>query len=173
MEVRGILKGLLGIAMICCFLSQMWDLFDQFLNELKTVAVSFEEKKVVEFPSFAFCDNTAFKNRIGVIASATLYNATAYNVEVTMKNAINFTIQSVSTTDNGYCTLYESNGELPVNKMIGNLKQILVNYKIQNFHPITFQNSCCLQIDLLMCSCLDVAPNCLLSPKASYNLNLP
>ena len=42
MEVRVVLKGLLGIIMIACFLYQMGDLFNQYLDEKKTVAVSFE-----------------------------------------------------------------------------------------------------------------------------------
>ena len=60
MEVRVIVKGLLGIIMIACFLYQMRDLFNQFLDEKKTVAVAFEEHDGVEFPNFAFCDSKAF-----------------------------------------------------------------------------------------------------------------
>ena len=129
MEVRGLLKGLVGIIMIGCFLSQMWDLFDQYLSELKTVAVSFEDKKEIEFPSFAFCDSTAFKRRIGVTANTTLYNATAFKVEeVSIVNDLlpwapdltdTFTVNSFPTTDNGYCTLYEFHGEHQVSTVVG------------------------------------------------------
>ena len=114
MEVRVLLKGLVVITMIGCLLFQMWELFDQYLSEMKTVAVSFEEENAIEFPSFAFCDSTAFTKRIGVTANATLYNATAFSVEVDLsivRNSVssyltdNYTVQSVPTTDNGYCTI--------------------------------------------------------------------
>ena len=132
MEVRGLLKGLVGIIMIGCFLSQMWDLFDQYLSELKTVAVSFREKKAIEFPSIAFCDSTAFRKRIGVTANTTLYNATAFKVEdVSIINGLlpwgydmtdTFKVHSFPTTDNGYCTLYEFHGEHPINEVVGKWK---------------------------------------------------
>ena len=131
MEVRVLLKGLVVITMIGCLLFQMWELFDQYLSEMKTVAVSFEEKNPIEFPSFAFCDSTAFTKRIGVTANATLYNATAFNVEVDVsivRSSVssyltdNYTVQSVPTTDNGYCTLYELYGEYPVNTLFGKVK---------------------------------------------------
>ena len=131
MEVRGLLKGLVGIIMIGCFLSQMWDLFDQYLSELKTVAVSFREKKAIEFPSIAFRDSTAFRKRIGVTANKSLYNDTAFNAEdVSIVNDPNspgdlrdtFTVQSFPTTDNGNCTLYEFHGEYHVNIVVGKFK---------------------------------------------------
>ena len=129
MEVRGILKGLVGIIMIGCFLYQMWDLFDQFLGELRTVAVSFEKKNAVEFPSFAFCDSTAFTENIGIIANFTLYNSSTFNVEgeVSMVNSLihdltgTYTVQYFPTTCNGYCKLYEFHGEHRVGTIIGKL----------------------------------------------------
>ena len=131
MEVRGLLKGLVGIIMIACFLYQMKDLFDQYLNDLKTVAVSFRENNTVEIPSFAFCDSTAFRKRIGVTANKSLYNDTAFNTDdVSIVNDPNspgelrdtFTVQSFPTTDNGNCTLYEFHGEYHVNIVVGKFK---------------------------------------------------
>ena len=49
-----VLKAFVGVIMIVCFLVQMWELFGQFNSELKTVAVSFKEENMIEFPSFAF-----------------------------------------------------------------------------------------------------------------------
>ena len=72
-----------------------------------------------------------FTNRIGVTANATLYNATAFNVEVDVsivRSSVssyltdNYTVQSVPTTDNGYCTIYELYGEYPVNTLFGKVK---------------------------------------------------
>ena len=130
--MRGPLKVLVGVIMVVCFLYQMWDLFNQYLSELKTVAVSFEENKAIELPSFAFCDSTAFRKRIGVTANTTLYNATAFKVEdVSIMNELlpwaynmtdTFTVHSFPTTDNGYCTLYEFHGEHPINEVVGKLK---------------------------------------------------
>ena len=139
MEVRSLLKGLVGIIMIACFLLQMKDLFDQYLNDLKTVAVSFKEKNTVEFPSFAFCDSTAFRKRIGVTANYTLYNDTAFNAEdVSIVNdqyspgnlTDSFTVQFFPTTDNGYCTLYEFYGEYQFDTVIGECKISVEHLKL-------------------------------------------
>ena len=125
MEVRSILKGLVGVIMIFCFFYQMWDLFGEFLSGLKTVAVSFEEKLSMEFPSFAFCDSAAFTKKIGITANATLYNSSTFNIEVhaslryTNDLEDTYTIQSVPTTFNGYCKLYEFIGEHKVSTVIG------------------------------------------------------
>ena len=129
MDVRGSLKGLLGIIMICLFIWQMWELFDQYISEMKTVAVSFREEREMEFPSFAFCDSTAFKKRIGVVANVTLYNLTAINVEVeaSMWLTSRFVTENIKnlsfpTIDNGYCTLFELHGKFQVNAVICELK---------------------------------------------------
>ena len=125
MEVRSILKGLVGVIMIVCFFYQMWDLFGEFLSGLKTVAVSFEEKLSIEFPSFAFCDSAAFKKKIGITSNATLYNSSTFNVEVeasipyTNDLEGTYTIQYVPTTFNGICKLYEFIGEHKVSTVIG------------------------------------------------------
>ena len=98
----------------------MWELFDQFLSELKTVTVSFKEEKALQFPSFAFCDKYGFKEKIGITSNATLYNASTYHFEEELRldmvdNAFNLTgtyvVESFPTTSNGYCTLYEFRGK--------------------------------------------------------------
>ena len=129
MEVRVILKGLVGIIMIGCFLYQMWDLFDQFLGELRTVAVSFEKKNSVEFPSFAFCDSTAFTKKIGITSNTTLYNSSTFyvdvDVEFSLENGLikdlsgSYTVQYLPTTFNGYCKFYEFTGENQVSTLVG------------------------------------------------------
>ena len=108
----------------------MWELFDQFISELKTVAVSFKEENPIEFPSFAFCDSTAFTEKLGIISNATLYNATAFNVEEGISLAIilengtvvnltdTYTVESFPTTFNGYCTLYEFHGKRQVDNLL-------------------------------------------------------
>ena len=110
--------------MMGMLLSQMWDLFHQYLSELKTVAVSYKVENAVEFPSFAFCDSTAFTKRIGVIANATQYNDSALNVEVEVSvyppTGDNLTVQTFPTTDNGYCTNYDLYGEYPLNTFLSN-----------------------------------------------------
>ena len=140
MEVRGILKGLVGIIMIGCFFYQMWPLFEEFLSELKTVTVSYKEKYAVEFPNFAFCDSTAFTENIGIIANFTLYNSSTFNVddEVSMVNSQfslenglikdltgTYTVQYFPTTCNGYCKLYEFHGEHRVGTIIGKLYEAI------------------------------------------------
>ena len=117
------MKGFLGIIMICLFIWQMWELFDQYLSGMKTVAVSFREELEMEFPSFAFCDSSAFKKRIGVIANATLYNSTAIHVEVESTMWSGFTTENITsysfpTIYNGYCTLFEFYGIYPVTAVI-------------------------------------------------------
>ena len=127
MNVRDMLKGFLGFVMIGLFLYQMWDLFNEFLNELKTVAISFEDEDWVEFPSFVFCDSRAFARRIGITSNTTLYNDTTYNVEEEVSlnfHPINtktntYSVQSFPTTFNGYCTLFEFDGKHEVSTMLG------------------------------------------------------
>ena len=112
--------------MIVCFLLQMWELFDQFISELKTVAVSFEEENEIEFPSFAFCDSTAFTEKIGITSNTTLYNATAFNVkkEISLGRGLigdltdTYTVESFPTMYNGYCTLYEFPGKHQVGEIL-------------------------------------------------------
>ena len=126
MEVQYVLKGLVMVIMIVCFLLQMWELFDQFISELKTVAVSFEEENEIEFPSFAFCDSTAFTEKIGITSNTTLYNATAFNVkkEISLGRGLigdltdTYTVESFPTTFNGYCTLYEFHGKRQVDNLL-------------------------------------------------------
>ena len=127
MEVQCILKGLVMVIMIFCFLLQTWELFDQFISELKTVAVSFKEENPIEFPSFAFCDSTAFTEKLGIISNATLYNATAFNVEEEISLGVGLTqhdltdtysVESFPTAYNGYCTLYEFHGKRQVNDLL-------------------------------------------------------
>ena len=111
--------------MIGCFLYQMWDLFGQFMSELKTVAVYFEEKTTIEFPSFAFCDSRGFTKKIGITSNATLYNSSTFNVEVEASTPYTndlegtYTIQYVPTTFNGICKLYEFIGGYGVNSLLG------------------------------------------------------
>ena len=116
MEVRVVLKGLLGITMIACFLYQMGDLFNQYLDEKKTVAVSFEEHYEVEFPSFAFCDSKAFSEKIRFTSNISLYNASTFYVDVNISTFLNnmantCTIQYFPTLFNGYCKLFEFSGK--------------------------------------------------------------
>ena len=114
MEVHIILKGLLGIIMIACFLYQMGDLFNQYRDEKKTVAVSFEEHHGLEFPSFAFCDSKAFTEKIRFTSNVSLYNASTFYVDVNISNLfhnVTSTIQYFPTVFNGYCKLFEFSGE--------------------------------------------------------------
>ena len=96
----------------------MWELFDQFLSELKTVTVSFKEEKALQFPSFAFCDKFGFKEKIGITSNATLYNASTYHFEDELSLDMvdgnltgTYVVETFPTTSNGYCTLYEFHGK--------------------------------------------------------------
>ena len=66
--------------MVGGFLVQMWEIFIQFHNELKTIAVSFEEKAALEFPSIAICDSRAFTELSTMTANAMRYNSTTFSV---------------------------------------------------------------------------------------------
>ena len=105
--------------MFVFFLLQMWEQFDKFLKNRKTVALSFEERDTHKFPTFAFCDSRAYNTKIMFASTAALYNKTTFDVESEVDlNAIcesdydcrkptNVTMQMVPTTYNGYCKLYE------------------------------------------------------------------
>ena len=137
MESQTILKCLVGVILIGCFLCQMRELFDQFISEMKTVAVSFEKENALEFPSFAFCDSTAFTEKIGITSNATLYNASTFNFEeeisfsmflgngLTDEMMDSYNVESFPTIHNGYCTLYEFHGKHQVSGILGIRKETL------------------------------------------------
>ena len=100
----------------------MWEQFDKFLKDQKTVASSFEERKAQKFPTFAFCDSRGYNTKIFVAGTAERYNETTFDVE----NEVDLYEMCVSDTDctnpsnwsdasdhmvptgyNGYCKLYE------------------------------------------------------------------
>ena len=100
----------------------MWEQFDKFLKDQKTVASSFEERKAQKFPTFAFCDSRGYNTKIFVAGTAERYNETTFDVE----NEVDLQEICVSDTDcihpsnwsdasdhmvptgyNGYCKLYE------------------------------------------------------------------
>ena len=132
MEMGKFLRFIIVLIMVVGFLAQMWELFGQFLSGLKTVAVSFEEKKTMEFPSFAFCDSRALKSRMSFSANAAQFNATTFNLEEEIKlitignsdSAIDewentYKSKLVPTMFNGYCKLYEFNREFQFNSIVG------------------------------------------------------
>ena len=123
---------ILGLIMVCGFLAQMWNLFDQFVNEQKTVAISYEEKSELEFPSFAFCDKRAYTKTTPKIANELRYNATTHNLENKITifgigmisdeqyNKIDdwqnsYEAQYLPTIYNGYCMLFEFHRDYPIN----------------------------------------------------------
>ena len=133
MESQNILKCLVGVILIGCFLCQMRELFDQFISEMKTVAVSFEMENTLEFPSFAFCDSTAFTEKIGITSNATLYNASTFNFEeeisfhlTSLRNGLtdnltdSYEVESFPIGYNGYCTLYKFHGKHQVSGYLSN-----------------------------------------------------
>ena len=118
--------------MVGGFLAQMWNLFDQFVSGLMTVAISYEDKSAVEFPSFAFCDSRAFTETSVKTANAARYNATTISLEnevkltgigMTNKNGFSrlddwqntYTAEHVPTIFNGNCMLFEFNRNYPIN----------------------------------------------------------
>ena len=128
MKVRNILSFILGAIMFAGFLAQMWDLFNHFLSGMKTLAITYKEEDTIEFPSFAICDSRAFKAKTLYAANATQYNATTYNLEalVSFSNLyesedwkISYTVELVPTIYNGYCMLYEFNGNYPPKANLG------------------------------------------------------
>ena len=116
-----VLKVFLGLVMIGCFFAQMWELFGQFISELKTVAISFKEENMIEFPNFAFCDSKAFTKRIGMTPNATLYNASTFYLEadISLVSYRNHSVESFPTNVNGFCTLYTFLGKYDDSRIIG------------------------------------------------------
>ena len=146
MKVPSILSFLVGVIMVGGFLVQMWELFGQFLSGLKTVAVSFEKRKTMEFPSFAFCDSRAFRSRMSNTANAAQYNATTFNLEKEVKLEYiaeddwenTYTSQLVPTMLNGYCMLYEFYRGHPIGTFNGKLmfiyyRSCLLLFYISNY----------------------------------------
>ena len=134
MEMGKLLHFIIVLIMVFGFLVQMWDLFGQFLSELKTVAVSFEERETMEFPSFAFCDSRALRKRVMITSNAAQFNSTTIHVDEDIKldtiASFNkqidvwentYTSELVPTMLNGYCMLYEFNRDYPVNTFASKL----------------------------------------------------
>ena len=115
--------------MVGGFLAQMWDLFDKFVGGLRTVAVSFEERPSLEFPSFAFCDSRAFRNITLAghnFGNEVFFNATTFDLDEDVKigeswgTKFNYTFHIVPTNMNGYCKLFDIHGNYePTNTYIG------------------------------------------------------
>ena len=119
--------------MVGGFLAQMWDLFIQFRSGLKTIAVYFDERDAVEFPSFAICDSRAYRKLSFWTANGERYNAATLSLEgqvslfVQSNDAYysndltedwnNYTTELLPTIYNGYCMLYEFQRNYPVNAM--------------------------------------------------------
>ena len=113
--------------MVGGFLGQMWNLFDQFLSGLKTVAISYEEKMEIEFPSFAICNSKAFTKPSGGIGSADRYNANTYDMENEIQFEMgnyhsglddwqnSYATEHIPTIFNGYCMLFEFHRGYPNN----------------------------------------------------------
>ena len=110
----------------------MWNLFDQFVSGLRTVAISYEDKSEMEFPTLAFCDSRAFTKTSAKIANAARYNATTINLEnevkltgigMTNNNGFSrlddwqntYTAEHVPTIFNGNCMLFEFYRDYPSN----------------------------------------------------------
>ena len=66
--------------LVICFLLQMWEQFDKFLKKQKTVAVSFEDRELHKFPTFAFCDIRGYNEEIIFAATAARYKETTFDV---------------------------------------------------------------------------------------------
>ena len=111
----------------------MWEVFGQFLSGLTTVAISFEERHALEFPSFAFCDSRAYKTRVNLEDTIVQYSEKTFNLDQevvfngimkstedkTIYLSINHTTHVVPTVFNGNCKLYEFQQSYPVNNYIG------------------------------------------------------
>ena len=121
MRVKKFLSFLLGTIMVGLFLVQMWELFVQFHSGMKAIAISFDERDEIEFPSFAFCDSKAFTKRIGMTPNATLYNASTFNLETenSLVYYVNHSVESFPTISNGYCTLYTFHEKYDDSQYIG------------------------------------------------------
>ena len=134
MPVKKILGFLLGAIMVGLFLVQMWELFVQFHSGMKAIAISFEERDEIEFPSFAICDSNGFRKRTYTIPNANQYNASTFDMEGQVNLSLsffgndkevndqyNYTTELFATLYNGYCMLYEFHQPYPPHAEAGNL----------------------------------------------------
>ena len=119
-KLRDIVHITLIVLMVVGFLAHMWHQTNKFFTGLTTVGVSYEDHSKIKFPTFAFCDSRAYNVRQPFAATATLYNATAFNVEeeVVLSGVFgladqstlmpaNHTVRVFPTTYNGLCKSYE------------------------------------------------------------------
>ena len=86
-----------------------------------------KHEKIIEFPSFAFCDSKAFSEKIGFTPNATLYNASTFNLEpeISLVYYVNHSVESFPTIANGYCTLYQIHGNHDISIILGTLAKFM------------------------------------------------
>lgn len=60
MDPKKLTQALLLSACLAGFIWQIWDQAGKFLSGFSTVAVSWEQKKTLSFPTFVFCDSQGF-----------------------------------------------------------------------------------------------------------------
>jgi hypothetical protein len=79
-DIRNMLKALLVLSFCGGFLAQMWQEFTKFAQNLKTVAISFQEMDKMRFPTFAFCDRKEFFTRVRFPGTAENYRINALDI---------------------------------------------------------------------------------------------
>ena len=62
-KLRTIVHVSLVVFVVCGFLAHMWDQTNKFFSGLTTVAVRYEDRSRIKFPTFAFCDSRAYNVR--------------------------------------------------------------------------------------------------------------
>ena len=140
MRAKSILGFFVGAVMIAGFFVQMWDVFNLFHSGMKTVAISFEERDKIEFPSFAVCDSRAYNKTTPWTANGAKYNATTFNFEEEVSLLFfgnedeaddwnTYTKELLPTIFNGYCILYEFQRAYPVKAFAGKAKNMLNHNK--------------------------------------------
>ena len=131
LHFRSFVWVILVIAMVSCFIFQMWEQLDKFVKGQTTVAVSFEERKTQKFPTFAFCDHRGYRMDVRFVATTSRYNATTFDVEsevilhglcdgdYTCGRKPKYSVRMVPTTYNGHCKLFEFHEEYPMRVYAG------------------------------------------------------
>ena len=156
-KLRDIVHITLIVLMVVGFLAHMWHQTNKFFTGLTTVGVSYEDRSSIKFPTFAFCDSRAYNVRQPFAATATLYNATAFNVEkeVVLSGVFgladqstlmpaNHTVRVFPTTYNGLCKSYEFHDVIKVRSYGGKTKCSSVEQKGASFSIFNRQICLCI-----------------------------
>lgn len=118
------------LLMVCVagFAWQIWDQLLKFFGEKKTVAISYETKTTLRFPTFVFCNHEAYRKFANLGRTEAEYRADAFDVAVRFNGTTTTDfgepgdsradVTVVPTVYNGFCKMFHVGKAFPARQLI-------------------------------------------------------